>query len=329
MSAIWQRNLEGSRKAQLLSTQLEPRDIPQVFLVPQTFMGPDSYQFQVLSQIFENPFTSWLYGAVIQIAYNGSQPAWSHNDWSFAQVNISPISDSLKHPNQNMNASQKIGPLNVTNFGAVLDRNINVTTQTPAVRARIECSPYETISNSSNWLQTWDLHDTSFWNVSINPEEPARGYELLPIISLSPGMSTTTFADLSRLTCCANGTNKEPGLSSIGYWSMNSGEATYNFTVKWIVGRPVPQQFLDRQNISHFIWQEPPSMAALNCQPIIETANASVTVDMFSGVVQDFFIIDDPSVVTSPWNDNYEVHNSTDPPNEKEGVEGQVNITVR
>ena len=326
MSAIWQKNLEGSRRVQLLSAQLEVRDIPQVFLLSELGPSANMDQVPVLSQIFENPFSSWLYGAVIQTAYNGSQPTWSLNGWSFAQINLSSISETSMRPNPNMNASQEFEPLSLT---------INVTTQTSAVRGRIECSPYETLSNTSNWLQVWDLHNTSFWNTSANPEEPARGYELLSVISLSPEMSTTTYASLARLTCCANGTNGEPGLSSIGYWSMNSngeiaieesdlGVATYNFTVKWIVGRPIAQQFLDLQADPHLIWQEPPSMAALNCQPIIETANASVTIDIISGTVQDFSIIDDPKVVTSAWSDNFEAHNFTDSTSDI-----SLNVTVR
>ena len=201
----------------------------------------------ILSQIFENPFSSWLYGAVIHTAYNGSQPAWSLNDWSFAQVNLSSISENSNHPSTN-NASQRFGPLNITEFKAVVGRNINVTLHTGAVRGRIERTPYETLSNSSNWVQMWDLQDTSFWNVSANPKDPGRGYQLLPVISLSSEMNTIMFASPARLKCYADGTNEKPGLSSIGYWSKNinlneeheSAVTGYNFTVKWIVGDLFP-----------------------------------------------------------------------------------------
>ena len=178
----------------------------------------------------------------------------------------------------------------------------------------------------------------SLWNVSANPNEPARGYELLPVISLPSNMQTTTFADHARLTCCANGTDKEPGLGSIGYWSKNGNlvptdepnavGVTDNFTVKWIVGRPMRQQFLDSGNQPHFIWPESPSMTALNCQPIVETADATVTVDMISGAVQRYSIFDGPNVATSAWSDHYEIHNSTDPSSDNL-YEGQVNVTVR
>ena len=140
-----------------------------------------------------------------------------------------------------MNASKRFGPLDITDFRALVGRNINVTLSTAAVRGRIECTPYETPSNPSNWLQSGDLQDTYFWNAPVNPEDPARGYELLRVIGLSPEMNTTTFASSARLTCCADGTNKEPRLGSIGYWSKNSNQnEDDNFTVKWIVRRPSP-----------------------------------------------------------------------------------------
>ena len=331
MSAIWQKNLKEFQTVQLLSAQLEPRDVPEVFGAP---MKTNLMHDYLLSWEFGDPFTNWLKGAVIQTAYNGSQPVWSLDGWSFAPVNLSSISKTLEHPSANMTASRKIGSLNLTNSDAVLRTNISVTLQTPAVRGRIECSSYETLSNSSSWSKSWNLRDQSFWNVSSNPKEPARGYELLSVISLSPQMNTSTFADSARIMCCANGTNKEPNLSSVGYWSINSigltedshyslGVAAYNFTVKWIVGRPIHQQFLDLDDKSHFIWQEQPSIAALNCQPIVETAEACVKIDVISGDVQSFSIITSPKVATSAWSDNYEAHDPTDK------LEDWTNFTTR
>lgn len=63
-------------------------------------------------------------------------------------------------------------------------------------------------------------------------------------------------------------------------------------------------------------------MAALNCQPVIETADASVTVDVVSRAVQRYSISDGSNVVTTAWSDNLAKHaykNSGD----------QKNVTVR
>ena len=179
MSALWQRDVESSPRNWQLSTQLEIRNIPQVFLVPENQEPTDTYQLPVLTQVFEDPFTSWLYGAVVQIAYNGSQPAWSFDGWSFAQVDLSSISSTSSIKNIEGNQSQELGAFNLTNSGTDVGGNVNVTVQTPAIRGRIECSPYESLSNTSNWLQALDLQNGSYWNVSANSDVPTSGYDLL------------------------------------------------------------------------------------------------------------------------------------------------------
>ena len=101
-----------------------------------------------------------------------------------------------------------------------------------------------------NCLQIRDL--TSVWNVSANSSEPAHGYELLPVISLLSNMRTVTVTEHARITYCADGTYKEPGLSSMGNWSKNgTPELTDgflnavgirdNFTVKWVIERLIRQ----------------------------------------------------------------------------------------
>ena len=82
-----------------------------------------------------------------------------------------------------------------------------MTLQTPAVRGRVECTPYETLYNLSDSLQMWDLRNKSVWNMAANPNESARGYKLLPVTSLPSDMHSTAFADHARLTYCANDTD--------------------------------------------------------------------------------------------------------------------------
>ena len=336
MSALWQRNVGISLENRQLQTQLEIRVLPQVFLVPENYEPTDTYQTPVLTQVFENPFTSWLYGAVVQLAYNGSQPAWSLDGWSFAQVDLSSIESTSSLRDSNSNRSHELGALNFTDSGANIGGNVNVTVPTPAIRGRIECSPHESLSNTSNWLQILDLQNASYWNESANPKTLTPGYELLTQITLSPPNSsqqlvTTTFADPARLVCCANETNSTPGQASIGYWSSNtygrSGTPTGNFTVKWIVGEAIEQQFLDLQNMSHFIWQSHPSIAALNCQPIIETSNASVTVDLATGTVREYSLLDTPRNASNAWSDNYEAHNTTEV--NAPSFTGNTNVIIR
>ena len=341
MSALWQREMKSLSESWQISTQLEIRDIPQVYLVPTNAEPSNTYLLPVLTQLLENPFTSWLYGAVIQLSYNASQPPWSHEGWSFAPVNLSSISTSQTTQYAELNLSTALGAFRIKDSGANIGGPGNVTVRTPAVRGRIECSPYETLHNKSNWLQELNLRNASYWNISVNPSTPTQGYELLTQINITRDslqeMSTTTFADPSRLVCCANETDGLLGPASIGYWSTNSHGSTYggelagepstNFTIKWIVGEALEQQFVDVENMTHFVWEKEPSMAALNCQPVIEIASATVTVDLTSLAVLDYSILDVPKDATNAWTDNYEGHNSTDADENPFSTES--NVTVR
>lgn len=170
--------------------------------------------------------------------------------------------------------------------------------------------------------------------MTANPRRFSSAFELLSDITFSTQDGsqqwvTNTFADPARLMCCANETDGSPGTASIGYWSTN-GDSTIqgNFNVKWIVGEVIEQQFMDLQNNSHFLWQKRPSMTALDCQSIIETANASVTLDLTSGAVQGYSLVDNLRLSISAWSDDSEEHNSTEPHRGPYG-EGLANYTVR
>ena len=54
-------------------------------------------------------------------------------------------------------------------------------------------------------------------------------------------------------------------------------------------------------------------MTALNCIPIIETANAKVTVDSSTSVVQEHTLTTSPQTSSSAWTDYWVMHvNSSD-----------------
>lgn len=242
-------------KIQHLPTQLEIRDLPLIFNEPFAFGRSERIQIPVLTQVFEYPFKSWVNGAVVQLAYNGSEPAWSADGWSFAQVNLA----SIPGPSSIPDISHEFGALKFTDSGARIDRKVNVTLQTPAIRGRIDCSLHDTLSNTSNWLQVLNFQDASYWNESYRGTSGIEsfhstvvrsGYEVLPGMIISPPdrlqqVTPTAFADFARLVCCANETDKVPGLASIEYWSCNNyvrplddsdcgvlSMLTGNFTVK-------------------------------------------------------------------------------------------------
>ena len=356
MSALWQREPAVTSKRISVSTPLELRLIPSLFDIANKSAeaSGEPQQDVILSSIYDNSSANWMYSAVINMTYNGSQLGWSQAGWSFAPADLSSVPTSGSVQQQGLNDTESPGtPSQATSS------SVNMIFDSPALRARIECSPYESLLNQSNWLTFVDLTNETAWNVSANPKNLQSGYELnFDGITLKPGSATLEngtdmqiltpfFVNGNQLQCCSNSTDGGAGRAAIGYWSYNTpafvGSLPWdwwdhyplNFTVKWIVGNPEPTLYLASSNVSsspgnyltHLIWSAPPRLAALNCLPVIESANASVTVDSQTGVVQQYTLLDEPKPYSEAWTDAYVVHNVT--PGSPQPVTDPTNYTCR
>jgi hypothetical protein len=99
------------------------------------------------------------------------------------------------------------------------------------------------------------------------------------------------------------------------------------FLSKWILGNA--QYFYDLANYSAYedmsnsfysdfgrnsfeqdilLFTEVPLLQAVYCSPIIETADANITVDITNGRVQSYRILNDPERSDSPWLDVFVHH---------------------
>ena len=241
----------------------------------------------------------------METAYNSGNISWASDDWAFAPLNISVV----------QNSSDLRTDLSI------------VAVDSPSLRGRLECLPID-MSNISSWLTALDFTDKSKWNDTQIPADLEVGYELN--IGLSMNQSTgngsykywdadnpyfSFFATDLNMQCCGNETNNTPGKVSIGYWSSAADAAHSSVVVKWITGRPFGTQFRSSTNQLHWVWKEVPQITALKCNPIYETANARVKVDIHSGIVQDYDIMDAPLPDPSAWSHKYQDLNvSTDVP---------------
>jgi hypothetical protein len=115
------------------------------------------------------------------------------------------------------------------------------------------------------------------------------------------------------MTRCGNETDGDVGEAAIGYWSRPQ-DSDKSIIVKWVTGHPFSDQFNDSTSLTggngynshvHWIWKDVPKVTALNCTPIFESANANVTVDLASGVVQEHKILDTLVKDSSAWKCNY------------------------
>lgn len=352
MSALWERNPGSFSHNLILSRQYELRTTPNLFLTSVDDSKNNTVLYSIIEGILGNGPNCWLHGALIELAYNGSHSMWTSNDWAFAPVDITNVSVPVI---QNTGSNTSVI---LSEHSEKLGASTNVTVDTPALRGRIECTPVD-LSNTSNWLSTLNFSDTSEWNASSTPPGLELGYSLGASKDLRFGgfMSlgeegspayTTFFADSDHLGCCTNVTNGIPGRAAIGYWSpITSGMSIddtqeRNFTIKWIVGKPLdsPQDSLYRTlknytapNVyyvrdEYFVWEEPPQMTALNCMPIFESSDAKVTVDLADAYVQKYSLNSAPVIATAAWSDDWFLHNRTLPLTDDEEVFWSQNVTV-
>jgi hypothetical protein len=127
---------------------------------------------------------------------------------------------------------------------------------------------------------------------------------------------TTVISSPKAVGCCQNGTVSDPQRAVLGYWSpvlppnhaTRDGGFPYdtltwplNLTTKWIVGRPIILQ--DNTNQSLVYFKELPRIQAARCEPIIETAEASIILDSNTGNVHSHSIDTVTTTDTGAWSD--------------------------
>lgn len=269
----------------------------------------------ILSSVYGTYISSWLYGATVEMTQAATTPPWSNDTWSFVPIDFTNMTGELNSLSPNNGSISGLHGL-----------PYNVTIETQALRARLVCRQLDVVSNVSTWSSKWDFNNKTvdresnrtLWNSTNKPQNLDFAYELHSEI-INPQMkynSVPMGPGTGYLTCCSNMTNGVPGDAAIGYWTDNS---TFNpikptMVARWVVGQPLEGLYNDttRDGKSsgtiqgqHWFWIEQPSLVAISCEPIIEQATASVTVDIGTGIVRNYTILDKPKNATGAWSDNY------------------------
>jgi hypothetical protein len=311
MSALFQRETGSSNQAIMLNNTLEIRQLPMLFDTAggQDINDGNTAAADVITNLFTGFSTNWMYGAAIQLALNGSQPSWSSSGWSFLPLDVPSIANGT--------SVQSVGSQST----AMPSNNISLTTS--AIGGRIECTPYNDLGNLASWLTKVDLLNSTVWDMAKNPKGMSTGYELGPTMysqypanisnptdwNTAMDTSTSILVNPTIVGCCNNGTDPSPSSVAIGYWSPNNPShipfASYswpiNFTVKWIHGQALSGFYQVNDSINHLIFNDIPSIQALNCVPVIESTTANVVVEQNTGQVQSFTIIDEPQSAPEAW----------------------------
>jgi hypothetical protein len=271
---------------------------------------------QMLKDTIGNLTANWMYTALVEGIFDGPQPSWSKDDWSFIPLDLSNIA-SLKTKGQ---SKQKLDGLDLA------DRypTANLTFETTAVRGSIECSNIQESADPIEWLSIIN-------NKTILKEHGLTDDDTIFLTNMTifPGTDyrTTLVSGVSAPTCCTNGsmtTGSDRHLSpaALGYWTMNfpsdlnvNQSALYaksgNFTIKWVTGiaHHYKSSYYRSNNTLYF--SKRPMIQALNCRPVIESATAIVTIDHVQAKVQHYRILEGAQPEDVAWSDSFELRNTT------------------
>ncbi|KAH6629643.1 hypothetical protein C7974DRAFT_312087 [Boeremia exigua] len=265
-----------------------------------TWIGP------TLEETFTDLSTNWMYTAMIQSTMDGPDPRWSKEGWSFIPLDLGGLVETLTLTNSSLIAH-------------------NVTVQTPAIRARIECSAIEEVANSSLWYKRFNESGVDAYYGSSLPD----AMYIPRILIEHDSRYTRLIAQATQPSCCGNST--EPGatdeekMTVLAYWTENwlNGTTTGDFTIKWLRG-PTGFGSFQQRGLTHLYFSKPPSIQAVNCIPTIETASARAVVDQQTGNVRDFQILEHPVSADVAWSDAFQFRNVTEEPVWKNSTEGQI-----
>jgi hypothetical protein len=353
MSSLWDLEVQSLNHNVSVKRGFELRTVPQMFkkeyYTPHG-NGRDSVRAAVLSDTYQSSLQSWLYGATVEISQSGSTPAWSKDTWSFVPLELKDIREAVSAFGMDTKSAPGYSP--------------NVTFETQGLRARLECYVLDYPKDTSLWLEEFDFTNRtidpamnqSMWNATNSPPGLNYGYALTGMADRGPRSG--------YYTCCANETEGTSGDTAIGYWNSqlwiedplgvqdptgafggvggNYGGSEMSMTAKLIVGRTTetlyqPNTLDEFMDPPIYVWIEQPELLMVNCTPVIEHANVSISAELETGVVHNYTILGPLQNATEAWTDKYLIHNtSVDYAEEWEPVHGSrgnmstyENMTVR
>ncbi|KAH0367722.1 hypothetical protein KCU65_g4437, partial [Aureobasidium melanogenum] len=329
MSALWYRELRHVNRALEVNTPLTLRTEPST----QNMLMDDDYYLLSANEtrdlfipdLYDTSLQNWLYSATIEITQSAVTPAWSKDVWGFVPRNFSNDAD--------VNGAS----------------GRNTTLQTTALKASLICRPQTYPADPSLWLTKIDFQDSAkdnatgepLWNKTNSPPGLAYGYILKNL--------TDATLNMESLNCCANETSAGVGSAAIGYWSNANGP---ELTSTWIEGLPLAgyytPYYTDNNDLSLpsqasedpvsivgplkpelFVWQETLKMAAISCEPLIEEAEAMLTVEMNTGVILDYQITSALHNASGAWTYPYTQENLTEPNYTWDSSGNQQNFTQK
>jgi hypothetical protein len=318
MSALFERQTRNVLQQIPVNQDLEMRQLPLVTEVKSYESSDGSPALKALNTLYLDASKNWLYGAGIQHSYNGSQLPWTSEGWSFLPVDLSGI-PTVSNLRSSSNATQ----------GDTTVFPVNVTLNVPAIRSRLSCRMIEEIANVSSWVTPVNISNgRKFYLPSdfalINGTGKTKAYQLNERLFEGTDSHTTLLTTSKAPTCCGNGTIVESQRAVMGYWSpvlppmSQPGRDEFPYQslswplpliTKWIIGKPF-NLTVNGLKTTELFYGEAPQLQAARCEPTIETADATVTVNKDTGEVLSHTIHKGATSADVAWADVFTIHKS-------------------
>jgi hypothetical protein len=265
----------------------------------------------------------WMYSALDQIALGAPPPNWSKDGWVFAPINVDLLPATTKQQREKSQDDEQ-------NSNSVLVSTSNVTLETTAMRARLQCEAVPI--QDDKWLTDEAAvlvsENKQIKNISASTLN-ITGKMLPTRLFVNSSLQTTTLSGPHHVLCCSNAT--EEAKSAVAYWSFVNGSAWMsdsNFfwtgnvpsgdewpssiLIKNIVGSAYTTTMTIYTNNLPSVYtplqfKEVPELQALDCKPIIEQTKARVKVARSSAQVLDFELLGEPQPRLDVWKLDFDI----------------------
>ncbi|KAH7070940.1 hypothetical protein FB567DRAFT_211696 [Paraphoma chrysanthemicola] len=324
MSALFERQTRTVTQELSLPRSLELRQNPLSSGVNLAGdLKPANPAMEITDQLYTDISKNWLYGAGTQQNFNGSQLPWTADGWSFLPIDLSKMSSVM--------ATQSSASESDSSSATSTIALVNATLSIPAIRARLECRPVPSIANISSWVTLVDLANKTD---SFEPGELERFnqtgkiemYSMPMDIFKSTDAHTNLLSTYKEPACCQNGSIDNPQRAALGYWSpalpANDLASRFEYPYedlgwplkivpKWVVGKAV---VLGEGRYGRSLYfKEMPRLQAAQCDPIIETAEATISLDAKTGNVYSHRILGSSTKTDVAWADAFTRHANSTP----------------
>jgi hypothetical protein len=302
-------------------------------------IGTRRRPFYLSNDLLRTSETDWLYNALDEITLNATSPGWTKDEWVFTPVNMILWGSSYFATRARARA-MFVSP----NEAEYIRSSVNVSIITSAVRSRLECSTVKL--PTTRWLDSVQDVFPNHINESITghvlpPMLSDDASFRAPVFTVPRRMACCTNGtspggqSIVAYWSSDNAIYDKPEpligddvpVEKLSIWSKQ-------FAIKWIVGPTasttilvtsptlITNEFVEGNGTTLSFEEQPqigeanepllyfleePQITVLDCNPVIEQVNASVTLARFTNQILEYELLGTPQPALGAWDYPYDI----------------------